>query len=456
MMLSEKESVSAMPDPVSGRVFISYRRQDARGSAGRIYDRLADRFGSDRIFMDVDNLPPGADFNKVINEAVSKSRVLLAIIGPHWLDAKERRRRRLDDPGDLVRMEIAAALERDTLVIPILVEDVPMPRRHELPENLAGLAGRNAHRVRHESFRSDVETLLAAIEAILRAEVAPVASATQDQAQQEPKAPPGRRRPRTPPRPPVEPSRAPGERIRLSYIALSSVAVARLGPRNEDSFFVGRTVFAVADGQGGWGDLLASNTAVELLAALDGRDFADPGEAAEALAAVIREANSAILEWATTDPSLSGIGTTLTAAAQVGERHLQLAHVGNSRAYLLRDGTLEQLTTDHTAVAELVLGGHLTPTEAAIHPERSILTRAVGHDVHITVDTPDPLELRAGDQVLLCSDGLTEMVDDDRIAALLATPNKDWAVQTLIDAANDAGGTDTITLVLLRVEASRP
>jgi TIR domain/WD domain, G-beta repeat len=177
MTPSAREGV-VMSDPIPGRVFISYRRQDAQSSAGRIYDQLVDRFGPDRIFMDVDNLPPGADFKKVITEAVSQCRVLLAIIGPGWVDARERRRRRLDDPGDLVRMEIAAALARDILVIPILVEDAAMPRRHELPGNLAELAGRNAHRVRHDSFRSDVGRLLAAIEPKLRpsAGSAPVAS----------------------------------------------------------------------------------------------------------------------------------------------------------------------------------------------------------------------------------------------------------------------------------------
>jgi protein phosphatase len=125
--------------------------------------------------------------------------------------------------------------------------------------------------------------------------------------------------------------------------------------------------------------------------------------------------------------------------------------VGDSRAYLLRDGSLEQLTTDHTVVAELVRRGRLTPAQAAIHPERSILTRAVGLDPRIPVDTPDPLELQDGGQILLCSDGLTEAVDDDQIAELLATTHDgDAACRSLIDAANAAGGPDNITVVLLR------
>jgi serine/threonine protein phosphatase PrpC len=238
--------------------------------------------------------------------------------------------------------------------------------------------------------------------------------------------------------------------MRLSSFAGTDVGRARSG--NEDSYFCGRTVFAVADGLGGHqGGEVASAAAVEPLAALDGREFAGPGEAAEALAAAIREGNAAILERAAGDPGLWGMGTTVTAAALAGDRHLQLAHVGDSRAYLLRDGSLDQLTTDHTVVGELVRRGRLTPEQAAIHPERSILTRAVGLDPRIPVDTPDPLELRDGDQVLLCSDGLTEAVDDGRIAELLsAADDGEAACRSMIDAANAAGGPDNITVVLLR------
>ena len=239
--------------------------------------------------------------------------------------------------------------------------------------------------------------------------------------------------------------------MHLSSFAGTDVGLARSG--NEDSYFCGRTVFAVADGLGGHqGGEVASAAAVEPLAALDGREFADPAEAAEALTAAIREANAAILDRAAGDPGLWGMGTTVTAAALAGERHLQLAHVGDSRAYLLRDGSLEQLTTDHTVVAELVRRGRLTPAQAAIHPERSILTRAVGLDPRVPVDTPVPLELQDGGQVLLCSDGLTEAVDDDQIAQVLsAEPDGNAACQALIEAANAAGGPDNITVVLLRV-----
>jgi serine/threonine protein phosphatase PrpC len=239
--------------------------------------------------------------------------------------------------------------------------------------------------------------------------------------------------------------------MRLSTFAGTDVGRTRSG--NEDSYFCGRTVFAVADGLGGHqGGEVASAAAVEPLADLDGRDLATPAEAAEALAGAIAEANSAILERAAADPSLWGMGTTVTAAAVAGDL-LQLAHVGDSRAYLLRDGTLDQRTTDHTVVGELVRRGRLTPAQAAIHPERSILTRAVGLDPRIPVDTPDPIDLHPGDQILLCSDGLTEAVADPQITEILSThPDGNAACTALIDAANDAGGPDNITVVLLRAE----
>lgn len=157
-----------MSAAATGGVFISYRRQEASGLAGRLYDRLAARLGDDQVFMDVDTIALGVDFAEVITQAVSTCQVLLAVIGPHWVSATDRDgRRRLDDPDDIVRMEIHAALERNVRVIPILIEGAVMPRRHELPEQLAGLSRRNALSLRHESFRIDADRLLAAIEPIL-------------------------------------------------------------------------------------------------------------------------------------------------------------------------------------------------------------------------------------------------------------------------------------------------
>ena len=176
--------------------------------------------------------------------------------------------------------------------------------------------------------------------------------------------------------------------MRLSSFAGSDVGRTRSG--NEDSYFCGRTVFAVADGLGGHqGGEVASAAAVAPLAALDGREFADPAEAAEALAGG-PGGELGHPRPGRRRPGPVGHGHHLTAAAVAGDRHLQLAHVGDSRAYLLRDGSLEQLTTDHTVVGELVRRGRLTPDQAAVHPERSILTRAVGLDPRIPVDTPDP------------------------------------------------------------------
>jgi hypothetical protein len=167
-----------MPAAASGRVFISYRRQETSGMAGRLYDRLAAHLGEDQVFMDVDTIAPGVDFAEVITQAVRSCEALLAVIGPHWLTATDQDgRRRLDDPHDLVRLEVAAALKRDIRVIPILVEGAVMPRRQELPEDLVRLARRNALSVRHESFGADADRLLSAIEPIVRpASQAPAAS----------------------------------------------------------------------------------------------------------------------------------------------------------------------------------------------------------------------------------------------------------------------------------------
>jgi PPM family protein phosphatase len=240
--------------------------------------------------------------------------------------------------------------------------------------------------------------------------------------------------------------------MRLSSFAGTDVGLARSG--NEDSHLRGRSVFAVADGLGGHqGGEVASAMAVEPLAALDGRTFADARAAAEALAGGIREANQSILQRGRSDPGLWGMGTTVTAAAVAADRVLQLAHVGDSRAYLLRPGApLRQLTTDHTVVEEAVERGLLTRRQAAVHPQRGVVTRAVGLDPEVRVDLPEPLELEPGDQVLLCSDGLTEVVDDDQIAGVLADrADGDDACRALIAAANQAGGPDNVTVVLLRV-----
>jgi len=153
-----------------GGIFVSYRRQESSYAAGRLSDRLVERFGTGRVFIDVDTIEPGVDFAEAIDRAVETCEVLLAIIGPSWLTATdEQGQRRLEDPDDIVRIEIEAALARNVRVIPILVENAVMPRRQDLPESLASLARRNAFTVRHESFRYDAERLVASLEGVIGA-----------------------------------------------------------------------------------------------------------------------------------------------------------------------------------------------------------------------------------------------------------------------------------------------
>lgn len=151
-----------------GGIFLCYRRDDTRHLAGRIYDRLAERFGGARVFMDVDSIEPGLDFAAVIDSAVVACGVVLALIGPAWLTARDDRGgRRLDDPDDFVVLEIAAALNRGVRVLPVLVDSVAPPRVADLPEVLQPLARRQALRLDHETFRSDVDALLTAVAQIL-------------------------------------------------------------------------------------------------------------------------------------------------------------------------------------------------------------------------------------------------------------------------------------------------
>jgi PPM family protein phosphatase len=239
--------------------------------------------------------------------------------------------------------------------------------------------------------------------------------------------------------------------MRIGTFAATDVGLVRAG--NEDSYLRGAAVVAVADGLGGHqAGEVASAIAIEPVAELDKRTFATPQEARDALVQAIQEGNQAIIAKAMSDSAYWGMGTTVTAAV-AGEGWVQLAHVGDSRAYLLRDGRLRQLTDDHTVVGELVRQGRLSPGEAAHHPERSVLTRAVGLDPDLEVDTPPPLQLEAGDQVLICSDGLTDAVPDDRIAGILRDHHDGQAAcQALLEAAKAAGGPDNITVVLLRAE----
>jgi TIR domain/WD domain, G-beta repeat len=156
------------PSPVHGGVFISYRREEAAGHAGRLRDRLIARFGENQVFMDVDAIEPGLDFAEEIAAAVESCQILLAVIGKEWLAASDNEgRRRLDDPDDLVRLEIEAALKRNTRVIPVLVGGAAMPRRKDLPDPVGSLARRHAHELSHSRFDYDAEQLLEIIEKVL-------------------------------------------------------------------------------------------------------------------------------------------------------------------------------------------------------------------------------------------------------------------------------------------------
>jgi protein phosphatase len=226
--------------------------------------------------------------------------------------------------------------------------------------------------------------------------------------------------------------------MRLRVGARTDVGRVRKG--NEDSYSAEEPLFAVADGMGGHqGGEVASSVALEVLGTGEGT-----------LEELVREANDEVFRRAAKDPGLSGMGTTLTALRHEGTV-LRLAHVGDSRAYLLRDETIQRLTKDHTVVERLVDEGRLTAEEAEIHPQRSILTRALGVDQAVQVDQ-GAIEPRVGDRLLLCSDGLTGMVDEAGITRILtehAEPQQ--AADALVEAANEAGGQDNITAVVIDV-----
>ncbi|MGI9081089.1 MAG: Stp1/IreP family PP2C-type Ser/Thr phosphatase [Thermoleophilaceae bacterium] len=223
--------------------------------------------------------------------------------------------------------------------------------------------------------------------------------------------------------------------------------VGRQREANEDNYVCG-SLFAVADGMGGaQAGEVASKMAVEVLEAGD----RDPGTPEERLTRMIREANRQIYELAERDQSRAGMGTTTTAAIVEG-RDVSVGHVGDSRAYRFREGALEQLTHDHSLVAELVRSGQLTPEAAENHPQRSIITRALGPEAEVEVDTHSHAA-RDGDVYLLCSDGLTGMISESEIAGILrGTPPLREAAEALVRAANQSGGKDNITVVLFRVE----
>jgi serine/threonine protein phosphatase PrpC len=242
-----------------------------------------------------------------------------------------------------------------------------------------------------------------------------------------------------------------------------AAAVTDIGRRrytNEDALCsdAARGLFVVADGMGGHAaGEVASEMAVERVCAnFPPRSPEDPDAARAVLVEAFGAANAEILERGELEPDMHGMGTTLTALAVSGD-DVVLAHVGDSRAYLLRKDTLTQLTTDHTWVQAQVSAGLLEPEQARFHPFANIITRALGTDLQLEVETLR-LPARPGDIFLLCSDGLTGMLSDTQLRDILADEKRTLAVRArrLVQAANRAGGVDNITVVIAKAEASAP
>jgi serine/threonine protein phosphatase PrpC len=234
--------------------------------------------------------------------------------------------------------------------------------------------------------------------------------------------------------------------VTLGRIA-SITDTGRRRRRNEDAFVVRPPLFAVADGMGGaQAGEIASRLATE---ALREQEAGTGGK--ERVAALIQAANQRVYERSSVDAAASGMGTTITVAL-VENGLVSIGHVGDSRAYLVREGRLEQLTDDHSLVAELLRSGKLSPEEAETHPQRSVITRALGTDPDVDADTFS-LEARPGDLFLLCSDGLTSMVADEEIEKTIEANRGDLdaAARELVRLANRGGGEDNITVVFFEI-----
>jgi len=232
----------------------------------------------------------------------------------------------------------------------------------------------------------------------------------------------------------------------MKYIWATATHKGMVRDNNEDSVYptssgdsTDSALAIVADGMGGHvAGEVASRIAINAAASSE----VGPGDRVAA-------GNRAIREEVAREPSLEGMGTTMTLLS-IEDDVATIGHVGDSRAYLLRDGELQQLTEDHTVAAEYVALGQLTSDEAASHPQRHMLTRTLGLTRFVNVDEIE-VELTAGDRLLICSDGLTEMVDDGTIAAALREGSPDEVVWELIELANEAGGVDNITVVVVAV-----
>jgi PPM family protein phosphatase len=224
--------------------------------------------------------------------------------------------------------------------------------------------------------------------------------------------------------------------------------VGRARDGNEDSYLVQPPLFVVADGMGGHlAGEVASQTAIRVIT---DQYESDPASAGSRLAAYVQEANRSIHARSEESPDLSGMGTTCTLLFLDGT-DAHFVHVGDSRAYLFRQGEISQITEDHTLVERMVKEGRIQRNEAARHPQRNVITRALGLDEDVSVDTVD-IVVRSGDRLLLCSDGLNSMLDDDEIRSLLETgPDAQTTADRLVEKANEAGGDDNITVIVVDV-----
>jgi serine/threonine protein phosphatase PrpC len=224
--------------------------------------------------------------------------------------------------------------------------------------------------------------------------------------------------------------------------------------RNEDAFVCRPPLFGIADGMGG---AQAGEVASGLAAAalIDG--VASDGGGEHRVVELIQEANRRVHERATTDAAAAGMGTTMTVALVGPDGRVAMGHVGDSRAYLFRSNRLEQITDDHSLVAELVRRGELSPAEAEVHPQRSVITRALGTDPDVDVDAFS-IDSQAGDIFLLCSDGLSSMVDGRAMEEIIVQHRDDLkaVAKALIQAANRGGGEDNITAVLFELAEGSP
>jgi PPM family protein phosphatase len=241
-------------------------------------------------------------------------------------------------------------------------------------------------------------------------------------------------------------------------MASTSAAVSHVGKvrsKNDDSGYAGHHLFVVADGMGGHaGGDVASAIATTRIAEID-EEYASAADAEFALQSALIAANSLLAETVFEHPELTGMGTTVSGMIRVGNE-VAIAHIGDSRIYLLREGELSQITADHTFVQRLVDSGRITPEEAAVHPRRSVLMRVLGDvDAAPEIDT-SILDTRAGDRWLLCSDGLSSYVSEDRILnALTSCPSAEEAARQLVKESLDAGAPDNVTVILLDVDESR-